>query len=425
MTAALLGGFLLLLVGGVPVAFALAIAGFSMMFVLQGALALPALPNLIYESLSSFTLTAIPLFILMANVLIRTRVSQDLYRLVYAWFGNLPGGAALTTAIFSGGFAAISGSSVASASTIGTLTLPEMLRAGCDRRFAYGIIAAGGTVGILIPPSLFMILYGSLTDESVGALFIAGVVPGVLMTFAIFAYAVLYSLAKGYRGAPRATWRERARALRAGLWGLALPVIVIGGIYTGVFTPTEAAAVGVVYSLTIGLASRRLQVADLRQILLQTTSTTVMIFFIIIGAVIFGHVVTMLQVPQQAIAAMSALGVSPLAFVLLMCLVFLVLGAFLEVVSVTLITLPIVYPILLSLQIDPIWFAVVMCINMEIALVTPPVGLNLFVIQGIDRYATSEDVFVGVLPFIAVMALVLAIVIAMPSLSTWLPRLMQ
>ena len=423
MTALLLGGFLLLLLCGFPVAFALGIAGFAMMTVLQGALALPALPSLIYESLSSFTLIAIPLYILMANVLIRTGISHDIYRFVHTWFGNLPGGAAVTTAVFSGGFAAISGSSVATASAIGTLALPEMKRAGYDRRFAYGIVAAGGTIGILIPPSLFMILYGSLTDESVGKLFIAGIAPGLLMTFAIFAYAVLYSLAKGHRGAARATRGDRVQALRAALWGIFLPIIVLGGIYTGIFTPTEAAAVGVVYSVVIGFGTRRLQLADLRPILLQTTQTSVMIFFVIIGAAIFGHVVTMLQVPQQVIRAMAALGFTPLAFVLLMCLVFLVLGAFLEVVSVTLITLPIVYPILLALKIDPIWFAVVMCINMEIALVTPPVGLNLFVIQGLDRSASSQDVFRGVLPFIAVMTLVLALVIAFPSLSTWLPAM--
>lgn len=424
MTLLLLLIFSGMLILGFPVAFSLGISGFGVMWLLQGYGALHALPIIVYESLNSFTLIAIPLFILMANILITSRVSQDLYQFVKDWFGNFSGGIAITTVMFCAGFSAISGSSVATAATIGSLSLPEMLKAGYDRKFAFGIVAAGGTIGILIPPSLFMILYGSLTDVSVGKLFIAGILPGLLMSSLFIVYAAVWSRLKGYRSSGPVPMRQRLESLKKGFWGLLLPPIVLGGIYTGIFTPTEAAAVGVVYSFFIALVIKRIGISDYIEIVRQTVKTTTMIFFIIIGALIFGHVVTMLQVPQQVIEYLGAAGISPLVFIILIGIIFIFMGDFLEVVSITLITLPLIYPILLEMEIDPIWFAVIMCINMEFALITPPVGLNLFIIQGIVPDAKLGEVFWGTMPFIVLMLLTLALVIAVPSLSTWLPGFM-
>ncbi len=424
MTAALIIFFLVLMGLGFPVAFALGISGFGMMFWIQGISALPALPAIIYESLNSFTLIAIPLFILMGNILVGARVSGDMYRIIRDWFGTWPGGIAVSTVFFSAGFSAISGSSVATVSTIGSVALPEMLRSGYARPFSLGIVTAGGTIGILIPPSLFMILYGSLTDVSVGKLFIAGIIPGLLLSGLFLTYAVVYSWMKGYRGESQITWRKKWESVRRGFWGLLLPPIILGGIYTGVFTPTEAAAVGVVYSLFVAFAIKQINFETLKNILLKTIKTTIMIFFIIIGAKIFGHIVTMLQVPQTIISALGDMGLSPVSFIVMVGIVFLFLGDFLEVVSITLITLPIIYPILLAMNIDPVWFAVIMCIFMEFALITPPVGLNLFVIQGMVPGSTTGEILRGTIPFMGLMLLALILIIAFPSLSKWLPDLM-
>ena len=425
MTTALVSGFIVLLGLGFPVAFALGISGFAMMMWIQGWSALPALPSIIFESLNSFTLIAIPLFILMGNILVGAGISRDVYQVIRDWFGTWPGGVAVSTVFFAAGFSAISGSSVATASTIGSVALPELLKSRNERRFSMGIVAAGGTIGILIPPSLFMILYGSLTDVSVGKLFIAGIVPGLLMSGLILAYVVIHSWLKGNRGEPLVPWGDRLASLRRGVWGLLLPPIILGGIYAGVFTPTEAAAVGVAFSTFVAFAIKKLAFRDLQPILLQTIKTTVMVFFIITGAKIFGHSVTMLQVPQQIITALGSLGVSPLMFIVLIGVLFLFMGDFLEVVSITLITLPVIYPILVTMGIDPIWFAVIMCICMEFALITPPVGLNLFVIQGLVPGSTTAEIFRGTLPFMGLMLLTLILVIAFPGLSTWLPQFMR
>lgn len=425
MTAILVVGFVAMLGLGFPVAFALGISGFAMMLWIQGTSAFPALPLIVFESLNSFTLIAIPLFILMGNILVGARISRDVYQVVRDWFGTWPGGIAVSTVFFSAGFSAISGSSVATASTIGSVALPELLGSRYERRFCFGIVAAGGTIGILIPPSLFMILYGSLTDVSVGKLFIAGIIPGILMSGLFLAYVVVFSWFKGYRGERKTPMKDRMASLRAGFWGLLLPPIILGGIYAGIFTPTEAAAVGVAYSFVVAFAVKKMAFAELRPILLKTIKTTVMVFFIIIGAKIFGHTVTMLQIPQQVITALGNMGISPLMFIVLIGVLFLFMGDFLEVVSITLITLPVIYPILVAMGIDPLWFAVIMCICMEFALITPPVGLNLFVIQGLVPGSTTGEIFRGTVPFMGLMLATLILVVAFPGLSTWLPQFMR
>ncbi len=413
---------LLFLALGMHVAFSLGIIGFSALYLLSGGQAFVALPSIFYDSLESFTLIAIPIYIFMANLLTQSKISRDLYEMIQDWVGHFTGGLGITTVLFCTGFSAISGSSVATAATVGMLALPEMIKAGYERKFIFGMIAAGGTMGILIPPSLFFILYGALTDVSVGKLFIAGIIPGLIMSGFFFIYVIFFSKIRGYGKRQRATWGKRWASTRRGGWILVLPVIIIGGIYTGIFTPTEAAAVGAVYVILATLLSGNLSLQILRESLLQTLKTTSMVFLIICGALLFGHVTTLLQMPQQVIHFMSKVGSSPMLFIILVCILFIFLGDFLEVVSITVITLPVLHPILLNYNVDLIWFGVIMCINMEFALITPPVGLNLYVIQGIAPDANLIEAFLGTWPFMILMAVTLILIFIFPSLATWLPQ---
>lgn len=410
---------------GMPVAFSLGVVGFAGLFAMEGGGAYYGVSMIVYESLHSFTLTAIPLFILMANILIHSRISEDLYKFIHSMVGHWPGGLGIATVLFCAGFSAISGSSVATAATVGMLAVPEMLQMGYDRRFTFGLVAAGGTLGILIPPSLSMILYGALTDVSVGDLFIAGIIPGLILTGFFLCYTVIYARKRGYVRTQSAPWQEKITSFRRAAWGLSLPPIVMGGIYLGWFTPTEAAGVGATYSLVAAIVSRRLRVLDLMPVLLSSLRTTAMVLLIIMGAILFGHVVTILQVPQRLITFLSELNVSPWQFIVLVCIIFIFLGDFLEVVSITIITLPIIFPILLAMGIDPVWFAVIMTINMEFALITPPVGLNLFVIKGVAEDASLMEIFRGTLPFMLLMLAVLILVILFPQLSLWLPFMVR
>ena len=254
-----------------------------------------------------------------------------------------------------------------------------------------------------------------------GDLFIAGIIPGIILTGLFLCYAVVHARNKGYARTQPVSWNEKATALKRSGWGLVLPPLVMGGIYLGWFTPTEAAGIGVVYSLAAALISRRIRIFDLMPVLISTLRTTAMVLTIIVGAILFGYVVTVLQVPQQLITYLGKLNVSIWQFIVLICIVFIFLGDFLEVVSITIITLPIIYPIILAFGIEPVWFAVIMTINMEFALITPPVGLNLFVIKGVAENATLIEVFRGTLPFMLLMLATLILIILFPQLSLWLP----
>ena len=295
---------LLVLLGlGLPVAFALGLGGVSgMLAFMGGESALNQLPILGYKSLDDFVLTAVPMYILMSQILLTGKVGNNLFDLAHKWLRHLPGGLGIATVIACAIFAAITGSSVACAVTIGAIAIPEMLKRGYDRPLVLGAVAAGGTLGILIPPSIPMILYGAITDESIGKLFMSGVVPGVMMTVMIMAIVVFRS--RHLEREAAAPWSERMEALRKNFWGLMLPVIVVGGIYTGVFTPTEAAGIGTIYSLVITFfIYKTLKLSDLPEILNDTIKTTCMIFAIMIGATLFGFVLTILDAPQALTTA--------------------------------------------------------------------------------------------------------------------------
>ncbi|MBR6678839.1 MAG: TRAP transporter large permease [Phascolarctobacterium sp.] len=416
---------LILLASGLPVAFSLGLGGVAGMILFMGGDgALAQLPIIGYKSLDDFVLTAVPMYILMSQILLTGKVGNDLFELANKWLRHLPGGLGIATVMACAVFAAITGSSVACAVTIGAIAIPEMLARGYDRPLVLGAVAAGGTLGILIPPSIPMILYGAITDESIGKLFMSGVVPGVIMTL-MFTAIVVYRSRNLQREAA-ATWDERISALKKSIWGLFLPIIVVGGIYTGIFTPTEAAGIGTVYSLFITFCVyRTLSFKDMPGILNDTIKTTCMIFAIMIGASLFGFVLTILDAPQALTNYVAGLETSRwVVFIAINCLL-LFLGCILESVSIIFITLPILFPLIMSLGFDPIWFNVVMLLNLELALITPPVGMNLFVLQGISPDSKMTDIVKGVIPFGLAMFVLIFILCLFPELATWLPTVVK
>lgn len=416
---------LLLLVSGLPVAFSLGLGGVAGMILFMGGDgALAQLPIIGYKSLDDFVLTAVPLYILMSQILLTGKVGNDLFELANKWLRHLPGGLGIATVMACAVFAAITGSSVACAVTIGAIAIPEMLSRGYERTTVLGAVAAGGTLGILIPPSIPMILYGAITDESIGKLFMSGVVPGVLLTV-MFTAIVVYRSRNLVRE-PAASWGERLGALRKSIWGLLLPIIVVGGIYTGVFTPTEAAGIGTVYSLFITFCVyRTLCFKDLPGILNDTIKTTCMIFAIMIGASLFGFVLTILDAPQALTTYVVSMNTSKWVVFIAINILLLFLGCILESVSIIFITLPILFPLITSLGFDPIWFNVVMLINLELALITPPVGMNLFVLQGISPDSKMTQIVRGVIPFGLAMAFEILLLCIFPQLATWLPTIVK
>lgn len=425
----MLAGFtilLLILLGmGLPVAFSLGMGGVAGMLAFMGGEgALAQLPIIGYKSLDDFVLTAVPMYILMSQILLTGKVGNNLFELANKWLRHLPGGLGIATVMACAIFAAITGSSVACAVTIGAIAIPEMLSRGYDRALVLGCVAAGGTLGILIPPSIPMILYGAITDESIGKLFMSGVVPGAMMTVMFMAIVVYRS--RNLQREAAASWNERLEALRKTFWGLLLPIIVVGGIYTGVFTPTEAAGIGTVYSLFITfVVYKTLSLKDMPGILNDTIKTTCMIFAIMIGASLFGFVLTILDAPQALTTYVVSLEANRWLIFVMINILLLFLGCILESVSIIFITLPILFPLVMQLGFDPIWFNVVMLLNLELALITPPVGMNLFVLQGISPDSKMTQIIKGVIPFGAAMALEILILCFFPELATWLPNVVK
>lgn len=424
----ILAGFSLfiifLLVIGMPVAFTLSVAGILGIIQFVDVSFLSQVPVIAYKTLDSYVLTSVPLYILMSQIMLTGRVGSGLFELGSKWMGHLPGGLGIATIFACAIFAAISGSSVATAVTIGAMAIPEMLKRGYDRKLVVGSVAAGGTLGILIPPSIPMILYGTITDESVGKLFMSGVVPGALLTVIFICYIVFASWDKPRE--PRSSHAEKMKSLRENIWGLFLPVIIIGGIYTGIFTPTEAAAVGTVYALAITFfVYRSVTIQDMPAILRATIKTSCMIFSIMIGAMLFGYILTILQVPQALMRLVTEGDLNRWIVMLGINIMLLILGCVLETVSIILIILPMLYPIIKALGFDPIWFNVVLLINMELALITPPVGMNLFVIKGISEDSSIQDIIAGAAPFAAIMVFEILLLCFVPEIATWLPSVLK
>lgn len=415
--------FALLLIG-VPVFAGLGLVGSLGLFLMMGANGLPQIATIAQKGVESYTMLAVPLFILAGNLLVEGDIGAELYDFCTKWVGHIPGGVAVATIVACAIFAAISGSSVATAAIIGVVALPQLKKYGYDTAMSVGLVAAGGTLGILIPPSTSMIVYSTITEESTGALFMGGVIPGIIMAIIFATYAVLYCIKTGrYTKMERCTLKDRMKNLVTSVWGLLTPVIILVSIYTGFCTPTEAAAVAVVYALVVSLIRGKIKPKQIVQITKSGNGSAGMIMMIVAGALIFGNLITITQVSQKIIGYVSAQQI-PAGFVLLiMCLLFVVLGMFLEVISIMYITMPIVYPLIISLGYNGIWFGVFVTLLMEMALITPPVGLNTYVIQGISKEPMST-VIKGALPFMLMLALGLLLLYLFPGLATWLPSQM-
>jgi C4-dicarboxylate transporter DctM subunit len=415
---------LLLLLSGLPVAFSLASMALGM-FYLKG-IQLDALPHAMYSALDSFTLSAMPLFILMAMILNRGNVGEVLFGGINKFVRHIPGGLAVGTLVCCGIMAAIAGTSTAVAITIGIVAIPAMLQRGYSRKFAVGLMAAGGTLGILIPPSVPMIIYATVTGDSIGDLFMAGVVPGILLTLMFCVYVIVTSRGKKiFMAEEKASWEERWKGLKEALMAIFLVPLIIGGIYTGIFTPTEAAGVGVVYSLIICLFYyKTIKAKDIYPVLMEGMIVSSMLLMIVAAALAFSHAVTFWQIPQALANAVVAAGWGKWTFVIFLNLLFLLLGCFLETIGMILITIPIFLPIIKALNIDSIWLCVILVINMELAMITPPVGLNLFVLKGIVKDTSFSEIFTGSLPFCILMVVMMILVMLYPPLATWLPSVM-
>lgn len=410
----------MLLLGGVPVAFALGGIGLGML--IAGGFSPLMAPQALLSTLDGFILLAVPLFLLMSNVLLKGGVGRDLFAAVQAWVGHWPGGLAVATILSCGIFAAISGSSVATAATIGTVAIPEMISRGYGKRFVYGLMAAGGTLGILIPPSIPMIVYGFVTEESVIALFLAGIGPGLLLVGLFIVYAMIYArFSPEYQAMPKASWVERRDASIRALPSVLLAMVVVGGLYTGVFTPTEAAAIGFACALIItAVLLRSLSWQGFKEAVYGSMVTTVAILLIVAGAKVFGKAIALYRIPQDISAFITANIDGPILFILAISVILLLMGLVFEALSMVLIMTPVLLPSALALGFDPIWFGVYMVVLVECALITPPVGLNLYVIQSVAR-TTLGEVSRGVVPFLALMLLTVALLYIFPDIALYIP----
>ena len=418
---------LILLVLRVPVAFAMFLVGFLGIWALNGWNgAMGLLSSETFTLASSSELVVVPLFILMGNVASTTGMSRQLYNAAYAVIGHIRGGLASATLLGCGGFAALSGSSVASALTMGKVSLSEMDRYGYDPRLSTGVVAAGGTLGILIPPSTGFVIFAILTEQSIGRLFLAGVFPGLLL-LAIFVITV--SIICWFRpeaGPPglRRSLSEKLTALTGALPILLVIASTIGGIYGGLFSPVEAAGVGAAFVIIYGIVTRSLSLPAFWQAARASVVTTATVMLILIAAHMVNPFLALSHVPSYVGEALIALDIPVLGTLVLMLLVYLVLGCFLEGFAMLVLTLPIFFPVVLQMGIDPIWFGVLVVLTLEMGLISPPVGINVFIVKSVAPKVALADIFRGVLPFWLAMLVTLGILIAFPQISLLLPNTM-
>jgi len=434
---------LVFLLSGMPIAFALGVpsALFILLFMDSGQFDLIA--HTMYDGLNDFGLLAIPLFIFMGCIIAATRTGADLYEAMHKWLHRLPGGLAISNIVSCAIFAALCGSSPATAAAIGTMGIPEMRKRGYPDSLATGCIVAGGTLGILIPPSVTMIIYGIATQTSIGKLFLAGVVPGIIITIMMCIWVVLYtqwakrkrtregvnpSISEGigteFFDSVKYSWKERVSALSRVAPFIFLIIIVMVSLYGGWATPSEAAGVASVVALFLVMAIYKLRSKDYRKILDMTIKESTMILLIIATSFLFGAVMTKLYITQSIINAIVGAGLSKWSLMIMINFFLLILGCFMPPVAIIMILAPILYPVLVKYGFDPIWFGVIMTINMEVGLITPPVGLNLYVVQGIAPDVPLSQVLIGSAPFVLILLLGIVICSIWPELTLWLPNKM-
>ncbi len=413
-----------MLLAGVPIGFAMALAGVGGgAFIIGVEPMLALLGRTAFETAMTYDLSIIPLFVLMGYFAAGTGLSQELYRACNVWLGHRRGGLALATIGGCGAFAAICGSSLATAATMSQIAMPEMRRYGYDDRLATGAIAAGGTIGILIPPSVILALYGILTESNNGHLFLAGVLPGLLTVLVFMATISVLTRLRPELG-PRGEKTSPMAKLLAfkDVWGMAvLFVVVIGGIYMGIFTPTEAAAIGAVGALSLAVLRRRMSLALLVSCLLDTVKTTAMLFTILIGAILLNNFLILSNIAALVADWVGGLALPPMAVIAVILAIYLVLGCALDALAMILLTVPIFFPIVIGLGFDPIWFGIIVVMVVELGLITPPVGMNMFVIKGIVPDVDLRTIYAGVLPFCVAQMVLIAILVAFPKIATFLP----
>ncbi len=411
----------LLLASGFAVGFSLLSAGLIGLLLLGKPLS--TVVHVVFQTVDNFVLVAVPLFIFMSEILLKGKIGDDLFDFINMFLGKVKGGLAVSTILSCGFFAAVTGSSTANTATIGMVSIPSLIKRKYEKSFVYGTIVAGGATGILIPPSIPLIIYGGVTDTSIGKLFMAGVIPGLIDVALLSAYA-LYKTRKmkGLEVLGHTPWLERLRKIPHLLWAVMLPFLVLTVIYTGVCTPTESAGIGVSYAIILSVCIyKRMSLKDLIPCLLNTVKITTMIFTIVIGAMVFGYVMAVLQLPQMVCEAFVKFEVSQFSFLFIMSVIYFILGMFLDPVSVIMLTLPIIHPTLILLKINLLWYAIVLVENMEVANLTPPVGLNLYVVKGVAN-DSLENVMKGAIPYVLVLMVAVVIAVLFPSLSTWLPQ---
>ncbi|MCJ2015663.1 TRAP transporter large permease [Methylobacterium sp. J-076] len=422
MSGLIIFGLLIaLMLTGMPISIALGLTVLTFLFTLT-QVPIESVALKLFTGIENFSIMAIPFFILAGNFLAHGGVARRMIAFTTSLVGHWPGGLGLAGVVACALFAAVSGSSVATVVAIGSIILPAMVAEGYPKRFGAGIITTSGALGILVPPSIILVLYGVSTNSSIGNLFLAGVMPGIVLSALLGLVTFIIARKNGYPRMARATWRERLAAFRESVWGLFLVVMVIGGIYAGIFTPTEAAATAAVYAFVIAVfVYRDLKLSDVPRVLLASANMSAMLLYIITNAVLFSFLMTSENIPQAMAAWLIAKNFSPLVFLLVVNIILLVAGNVMEPSSILLIMAPILFPIAIKLGIDPIHFGIIMAVNMEVGLCHPPVGLNLYVASGIAHMGISE-LTVAVLPWLLTMLGFLVLVTYWPALSLWLPR---
>ena len=411
----------------VPVGMAMGLVGVGgFAWIVGGPAALKNVGHTTMRTVTDYNFAVVPLFLLMGAFATTSGMSRELFRAANAFVGHLRGGLGIATIAACGGFAAICGSSVATAATFSKVAYPEMRSYGYPQSFATGVIAAGGTLGIMIPPSTVFAVYGLITEQDVGKLFIAGVLPGLL---AVAMYMFTITLIGVVRpkflpAGPRHSWKERIAGLRDVWATLLLFAFVIGGLYGGLFTATEAAGAGAGGAFVIGVLRGRLSWGDIYRSLLETTRTTAAVFTVLIGAILFGYFLTVTQTPQKVTEFLTGLGIGRYGVLTLIMIMYLVLGCLMDALAMIIITVPIIFPVIIQLGFDPIWFGVIIVMTVELGLIHPPVGMNIFVIKSVVEDVKISTIFYGVMPFIITDILRLIILIAFPIIALYLPSKM-
>ena len=422
MTSAIIFGLLAaLMLTGMPISIALGLTVLTFLFTMT-QVPLESVALKLFTGIEKFEIMAIPFFILAGNFLTHGGVARRMIAFATSMVGHWYGGLGLAAVVACSLFAAVSGSSPATVVAIGSILIPAMLKAGFPKRFAVGVIASSGGLGILIPPSIVMVMYAVATNASIGALFIAGIIPGFVLG-SFLAFTTYMRARKGnFPRQPKASWRQRVRAFRESMWGLFLIIVVIGGIYSGLFTPTEAAAMSAVYAFFVAVyVYKDLTLAEVPKVLLASANMSAMLLYIITNAVLFSFLLTYENIPTAIADWMVETGLGMLGFLFMVNIFLLLAGNFMEPSSIILISAPILFPVAMKLGVDPIHFGVMITVNMEIGMLTPPVGLNLYVASGIAKMGLTETT-VSVTPWLLTMLVFLVLVTYWPPLSLWLPR---